>query len=75
MSKMDSSGINNLVERLVAEADLTSVAIPPDFDELAYLKNNPDVNAAVQNGDFSSGFHHYISNGRIEGRHRYTRVK
>ena len=43
---------------------------PPiqDFDELAYLTLNPDVEAAVLNGDVQSGYHHWVLYGGAEGR-------
>jgi glycosyltransferase involved in cell wall biosynthesis len=43
---------------------------PPDFDDQAYRASYKDVDAAVANGDFSSGFHHYFLFGREEGRTR-----
>ena len=39
-----------------------------DFDEQAYLKSNPDVLKAVQNGSCSSGLEHYINHGYRENR-------
>jgi hypothetical protein len=38
------------------------------FDELAYLKMNPDVAEAVEHGAFGSGLEHYLKHGRQEGR-------
>ena len=40
------------------------------FDEEIYLLANPDVRAAVENGDFSSGLQHYNLFGTNEGRSR-----
>jgi hypothetical protein len=37
---------------------------PPDFDEKSYLEANLDVNEAVLNGAFDSGFHHWLAYGR-----------
>lgn len=54
-------------------ASLRPLAPPPDFDEPAYLRDNPDVRAAVQGGRFSSGFEHYWLHGRSEGRPRPAR--
>jgi hypothetical protein len=48
----------------------TRLPVPPDFDDAAYLAENPDVLAAVEAGVFSSGFNHYILYGRHEGRRR-----
>lgn len=38
------------------------------FDEATYLANNADVAAAVNAGDFVSGFHHWSLYGLSEGR-------
>ena len=38
------------------------------FDEEAYLRVNPDVTKAVQEGKVSSGFMHYVYLGKKEGR-------
>ena len=38
------------------------------FDEDRYLMLNPDVREAVQNGQFDSGWHHYVRHGFAEGR-------
>ena len=38
------------------------------FDEQKYLKANPDVDLAVKNGSFKSGWDHYDKYGRGEGR-------
>ncbi|KAF3888298.1 MULTISPECIES: L-type lectin family protein [Nostocales] len=38
------------------------------YDDQYYLSNNPDVAAAVANGQFSSGFQHFQQFGRFEGR-------
>ncbi len=45
-------------------------AIPHDFDELAYRKQNPDVDAVVRQAQLRSGYEHYIRYGRFEGRLR-----
>ena len=39
-----------------------------NFNEVDYLKANPDVFLAVNSGQFSSGFHHYDLIGKYEGR-------
>lgn len=46
---------------------------PPDFDEEAYLQQNPDVAEAVRAGSLSSGFAHYFQQGHREGRSRPAR--
>jgi SAM-dependent methyltransferase len=38
------------------------------FSGAAYLKDNPDVAAAVEAGHFASAFQHYWERGRFEGR-------
>lgn len=38
------------------------------FSEVDYLAANPDVAAAVKNGSFQSGWHHYKLHGEREGR-------
>jgi hypothetical protein len=38
------------------------------FDELEYLRANPDVAASVAAGLFVTGWHHYNAHGRAEGR-------
>jgi GT2 family glycosyltransferase/glycosyltransferase involved in cell wall biosynthesis len=42
--------------------------IPADFDEDAYLFLNPDVAGAIEKGLFPSGYNHWNSFGRKEGR-------
>jgi GT2 family glycosyltransferase/glycosyltransferase involved in cell wall biosynthesis len=42
--------------------------IPADFDEDAYLFLNPDIAAAIEQGLLPSGYSHWISTGRKEGR-------
>jgi hypothetical protein len=38
------------------------------WNEALYLKLHPDVAAAVQRGEFVSGYHHYVAAGRLKGR-------
>jgi hypothetical protein len=38
------------------------------FDEHYYLEMNPDVAAAVNDGEFATGYDHYIEYGQHEGR-------
>ena len=38
------------------------------LDEGYYLSQNPDIAAAIDNGQFSSGFDHFIQFGLAEGR-------
>ena len=39
-----------------------------DFDEITYLKDNPDVAESVRRGDFLSGKQHYMRRGIVEDR-------
>ncbi|MEO1043422.1 MAG: hypothetical protein AAFX52_14160 [Pseudomonadota bacterium] len=39
------------------------------FSEKAYLNANPDIAQAVESGQVSSGFEHYMVTGYFEGRH------
>ena len=38
------------------------------FDEEGYLRLNPDLRRAIELGEFASGYSHYLSRGRSEGR-------
>ena len=38
------------------------------FDEPGYLRLNPDVREAIQQGHFASGYAHYVAHGYREGR-------
>ena len=49
-------------------ASATSICDLPKFDEAAYLAANPDVAAAVENGEFQSGLQHYLLFGQTENR-------
>ena len=41
---------------------------PIAFNEVAYLKANSDVEAAVRLGHFELGFEHWLMHGKAEGR-------
>ncbi|CAO3362941.1 hypothetical protein [Azospirillum melinis] len=53
--------------RRPADVD-TATAQPTGWRERAYLAANPDVAAAVRSGQLSSGYAHYVQQGRAEGR-------
>ncbi|WP_042695574.1 hypothetical protein [Azospirillum sp. B506] len=53
--------------RRPADVD-TTTAQPTGWRERAYLAANPDVAAAVRSGQISSGYAHYVQQGRAEGR-------
>lgn len=50
-----------------------SVPVPRSFDEERYLMAYPDVAAAIDSGEFESGYEHFIIHGHAEdGRERTT---
>jgi len=53
----------------------SSIPMPENFDNQAYLKNNPDVAIEVDAGGFGSGYEHYVLHGHLEGRERPALVK
>ena len=38
------------------------------FDEVGYLRLNPDVRRGIDNGQIQSGYSHYLWHGKLEGR-------
>ena len=50
------------------EGRLPLPPIPKEYNEGDYLELNPDIAAAVKEGTYSSGLHHYISYGFKENR-------
>jgi GT2 family glycosyltransferase/glycosyltransferase involved in cell wall biosynthesis len=63
--------IRNWYRRLTAPTSQPPVfrrGIPPDFDEDAYLFLNPDVALAIERRELSSGYQHWLTTGRKEGR-------
>lgn len=65
--KMQNSPVDTPVGAYGAQK-LVGAATEENFDEALYLKHNPDVAAAVANGDFASGRAHFDSHGRFEHR-------
>lgn len=53
------------VEIQIVTAEPTS---QHEFDEAFYLQTNLDVAQAVQQGIIESGWHHYLAQGKTEGR-------
>jgi MoaA/NifB/PqqE/SkfB family radical SAM enzyme len=47
---------------------LRALLAKPVVDEIWYLQAYPDVRAAIENGTFQSGSHHYRVHGSTEGR-------
>ncbi|MFM7448649.1 MAG: DUF4347 domain-containing protein [Leptolyngbyaceae cyanobacterium] len=48
--------------------EVNGLQIPLLFDETYYTWKNPDVQAAVQAGQFRSGYEHFVYFGQFEGR-------
>ena len=57
------------LRRMIADID-PLLAFDGEWDEGRYLKINPDVADAVENGQLASGFQHYMLYGSNEGRTR-----
>jgi hypothetical protein len=73
MKEVDTNDIQKFIDKTVDEALKSTTCLfvpPPDFNEKQYLLDNPDVRDAVEIGHFKSGYHHYMANGRKEGRAR-----
>ena len=51
-----------------SEGRLPIPPIPKEYKESDYLELNPDVAAAVENGSYTSGLHHYIMYGFKDNR-------
>lgn len=62
------------IEELASRANVADSPPPPDFNEKAYLRQNPDVREAIADpaNDLKSGWQHYHGWGRAEGRKRPT---
>lgn len=69
LSPVPPNGTWSVVLPLLRKLDV-AVPSPHDFDEDAYLRNNPDVAAELRQGRQKSGFTHYLLHGRHEGRAR-----
>jgi len=75
--ELSGTAAAGLVEKLTADLDnmldidVRNAGVALDritFDEEWYLRNNPDVAQAVRDGHCKSGWEHYASYGRQEGR-------
>jgi len=65
--EVDGSNLKECIEDLSIE-DLTySSSSSCDLEE-EYVRRYPDVLAAVERGDFDSGFHHFTKHGSMQGR-------
>ncbi|MBX3428470.1 MAG: glycosyltransferase [Hyphomonadaceae bacterium] len=73
-NRFDLSGVQSkqLIEQLVGlhRDPYRTLPSPEDFDDLRYLRENPDVASAVSRGELTSGFEHYFYTGQREGRSR-----
>jgi hypothetical protein len=66
-SSLDQDGtvrVPTAMLKFLLQIALTAV----EFDEGAYLKENPDVAEAVERGEIASAYMHYIGYGYFEGR-------
>jgi len=59
-----------VTEKLSTGPNLDNPALQgaPGFNEFFYLLSNPDVQALVNNGSYSSGLAHYLAIGKNQGR-------
>lgn len=48
----------------------TEIQPPPDFDEMAYRIENPDIARAISEGRFKTAFDHFTKFGQHQGRQR-----
>jgi glycosyltransferase involved in cell wall biosynthesis len=67
----DDIGWSDLARRMKRSG--IALRAPQDFDEDGYLRSNPDVAWAVQQGKLGTGYMHYVLHGRTEGRPRPAR--
>lgn len=63
-----SDKIVGIIMKKFLELYLDQSVVATPFNELAYLAANPDVDRAVRQGHWGSGFEHWISFGKQEGR-------
>ncbi|MFC5741210.1 glycosyltransferase family 4 protein [Dyella tabacisoli] len=70
--QLAAAGIDPVVEDLVAfyKGNAAARALSPNpwFDEVFYRSKNPDVSSAIDEGNFLSGFDHFVHHGIREGR-------
>jgi hypothetical protein len=52
------------------QIDVSSIA--PGYNELFYLRTNPDVEALVEEGVYDTGLHHYLDVGLAEARSSFA---
>ncbi|PIE60667.1 MAG: methyltransferase type 11 [Desulfobulbus propionicus] len=56
------------METQIRTIDIFEVATEENFDEQRYLRQNPDVQEALDNGEIKSGYAHFIKHGKEESR-------
>ena len=70
--EMDDRAMEAIENHLAELTASTAMGAPPPapdwFDELAYLRLNPDVAVKVRQGALSSGYQHYLNQGWREKR-------
>jgi len=64
--------VGDVIRRFLQSHGIEAVA--SDFREEAYLAANPDVDLAVREGEFISGYHHWRSHGQEEHRRLRPRL-
>ena len=66
---LDSPGTESLkVDREAMKLLLRFVAFAADFDEKTYLKRNPDIATAYEEGKITDLRNHFVESGFFEGR-------
>ncbi len=67
-----NAAISEFIQETLLSVDQrkADIVIPADFDEVAYRRQNSDVDAVIRQGGLKSGYEHFIRYGRFEGRKR-----
>lgn len=60
--------VEHVIDSFFKAYGLTAPRLDPDFVEMAYLEANPEVEDAVREGLWDSGFQHWQSEGKQAGR-------
>lgn len=60
--------IDTAIAGMLRDFGIARAPTEPDFVEVAYLRANADVAARVRAGTLASGYHHWLAQGRSEGR-------
>jgi GT2 family glycosyltransferase len=68
-SSVDEAGAGPYESPKPERTDADGEVLAPEvFDEVGYLRLNPDVRRAIEMGQIESGYAHYFWHGRAEGR-------